>query len=123
MSAPNIITTGHNADGLSTFIDNPRYQQFSPHVGIIYSAANSGPIDLNKNADISAFEARDHAGLIPKEGSVVLVAEWPPLADSIAKIHRTMSVDLGVVIVGQSKQILAKSFRLYPISSTISPVN
>lgn len=106
MSSPRIITTGHNAQGLSTFVDNPTYKSFSPHVGIIYSAGNGDPIDLNNNADISEFERRDHAGLIPKHGSVVIVAEWPPLADSISKIHRTLSVDVGVVIQGQSMYLL-----------------
>ncbi|KAG6988497.1 hypothetical protein G7Y79_00072g097590 [Physcia stellaris] len=101
MSAPNIITTGHNSDGLSTFIDNPKYKAFSPHVGILYGTVGDGPINLNDNADISAFEAHDNPGLIPKEGSVVLVAEWPPGTDSIAKIHRTLSVDVGVMIEGE----------------------
>ena len=57
MSAPNIITTGHNSDGLSTFIDNPKYKAFSPHVGILYGTVGDGPINLNDDADISAFEA------------------------------------------------------------------
>ncbi|KAK3173251.1 hypothetical protein OEA41_006580 [Lepraria neglecta] len=79
MSSPNIITIGHNADGLSIFIDNPQHKNFFSNVGILYSTASSEPIDLNKNADISAFENRDHAGLIPngetrliKQGDVLL---------------------------------------------------
>ena len=104
MSSPTIITTGHNADGLSTFIQNPASQQFSPRIGIIYSS-DGQPLDLNNSADIAAFEARDHADLIPKEGSVVLVAEWPPATDGVSKMHRTLSVDVRVMIQGQSKHI------------------
>lgn len=120
MSAPNIITTGHNSEGLSTFIDNPKYKAFSPHVGILYGTVGDGPINLNDNADISAFEAHDNPGLIPKEGSVVLVAEWPPGTDSIAKIHRTLSVDVGVMIEGESESIdLVSSLRYVHVPSHV----
>ena len=103
MSAPEIITTGHSSEGLSTFIENPKYKAFSPYVGGLYGTVGDGPIDLNDNADIAAFEAHDNPGLIPKEGSVILVAEWPPGTDSMAKTHRTMSVDVGVMIGGESE--------------------
>lgn len=121
MSAPNIVTTGHDSEGLSTFIDNPKNKAFSPHIGVLYGTVGNGPINLNDNADISAFEAHDSYGLIPKEGSVVLVAEWPPGTDSIAKIHRTMSVDVGVMIAGESVSICSIAyiyFKVHPHPNT-----
>lgn len=81
---------------------------------MLYSTGSSVPIDLNKSADI-AFENRDYSGLIPKQGSGVLIIEWPPGADGLAKIHRTMSVDVGVMMVGQSTCFLCL------ISSVPSP--
>ncbi|RMZ90356.1 hypothetical protein DV736_g2407, partial [Chaetothyriales sp. CBS 134916] len=101
MAAPNVITTGHDPNtGASVFIDSPEYKTISPHVGVIYSS-DEAVLDLNKNADLEAFKARDHAGLIPKEGAVVLVAEWPPSTNSSEKIHRTLSVDIGVMLQGE----------------------
>lgn len=114
LSSPNIVTTGHNAEGLSVLINNPQCKNFSPSVGMLYSTGSSVPIDLNKSADI-AFENRDYSGLIPKQGSGVLIIEWPPGADGLAKIHRTMSVDVGVMMVGQSTCFLCL------ISSVPSP--
>lgn len=105
MSAPNIITTGHDANGLSTFIDGPEFKAFSPHVGLIYST-DGQPLDLNEDADIAAFAARDHASLVPKEGATVIVVEWPPGTDSRNRIHRTLSVDIGIMIQGSSKSSL-----------------
>ena len=102
MSAPNIITTGHNAEGFSTFIDGPEYKAITPHIGLVYST-DGKPLDLKANADIAAFAAREHPGLIPKEGAVILVAEWLPSTDSRAKMHRTLSVDIGVMIQGRSE--------------------
>ena len=69
MSSPNIIITGHNAEGLSIFINNPQCKNFSPSVGMLYSTGSSVPIDLNKNADILVFENRDYSGLIPSRAA------------------------------------------------------
>ncbi|KAL2047794.1 hypothetical protein ABVK25_011344 [Lepraria finkii] len=118
MSSPKIITTGHNAEGLSIFINNPQCKNFSPSVGMHYSTGSSVPIDLNKNADI-AFETRDYSGLIPKQGSGVLILEWPPGADGLAKIHRTMSVDVGVMMMGIERHLDSSETRLIKQSDVL----
>jgi len=100
MSAPNIITTGHNDAGDSVFVKGAEYRQFDPSVGLVYSSDGS-TLDLNKEADLNAFSIRDHASVIPKEGAVVLVAEWSPGSNSESKSHRTLSVDIGIMLQGE----------------------
>ncbi|TVY56427.1 hypothetical protein LSUE1_G008879 [Lachnellula suecica] len=100
MSAPKIITTGHDASGQSVFIPDLEYKVLSPQIGLVYSSG--GPVlDVNGNADIAAFAAREKTGVMPTEGSAVAVVEWPPSANSQDSIHRTLSVDIGVIISGQ----------------------
>jgi len=104
MAPTNIITTGHDASGNSIFIAGHEPKVFSPYVNVIYSSDGS-PLNLNSNSDIAAFAARDFSSkLFPTEGSVVVTAEWPPLSDGRAdKMHRTLSVDIGVMLCGESK--------------------
>ncbi|MCJ1328484.1 hypothetical protein MMC10_005161 [Thelotrema lepadinum] len=104
MPPPTILTTGHNPSGLSTFIPNPPYKQITPSAGVLYSTPSNHkgePLDLNSNADLAAFAAADHSALIPKEGSVVLVVELAPGMDTRDQIHRTLSVDVCVVLNGE----------------------
>lgn len=68
MSAPNIIATDQDEDGHSTVIDDPQYERFSPQLGILYGTLSNGPVDLNKNADISAFEAHHHCAVFDHSG-------------------------------------------------------
>jgi hypothetical protein len=100
MSSPTVITTTHDEQGLSVFQSNPTFKQFSDKVGVIYSTATNGPVVLTNNKDLADHEARDASALIPKEGSVVLVAEWPPGTEP--RMHRTLSVDVGVMLAGES---------------------
>ncbi|CZR50654.1 uncharacterized protein PAC_00528 [Phialocephala subalpina] len=99
MAVPNIITTSHNNEGLSVFIESPEYKALSPYVGILYSS-DGEPVNLNGNADLSKFNAHHFNDLIPKQGNIVLVAEWPAATDSRDHMHRTLSVDVGVMLSG-----------------------
>ena len=101
MATPNVITTGHSETGVSSFISSPPWKQITPRAGVIYSTSSGGPLDLNNNADIAAFAAADHSALIPKEGSAVLVATIEPGQDSRDRIHRTLTVDVCVMLKGQ----------------------
>lgn len=103
MSRPTVITTTHNANGVSVFSDNPMFKPFTEKVGIIYSIATNGPVVLTDDKDLAAHAARDPSLLIPKEGSVILTAEWPP--GTGPHLHRTLSVDIGVMIAGESMLI------------------
>lgn len=95
-----VITTTHDANGLSVFRDSPSLKTITPRVGLLYSTAAKQPVVLSNDQDLHAHEARDSSP-IPSEGSTVLVVEWPPGAESPQ--HRTLSVDVGVVIAGESK--------------------
>lgn len=99
MPQPTVVTTTHDANGLSVFRDNPSYKTINPRVGMLYSTASNPPVILADDNDLLAHEKRDNKPL-STEGSVVFVAEWPPGADT--PIHRTLSVDVGVMIAGES---------------------
>ncbi|KUL87487.1 hypothetical protein ZTR_04572 [Talaromyces verruculosus] len=103
MPAPTVITTTHNPDGLSVFRDSPGFKLVTERVGLLYSTALNQPVALAGDGDLIAHEARSNRP-IPTEGSVVLVAEWPPGAAS--PLHRTLSVDVGVMIAGEVELIL-----------------
>ncbi|RJE21055.1 Cupin domain protein [Aspergillus sclerotialis] len=104
MTSPTVITTTHNSDGLSVFRDNPVFKSFSTKVGIVYSTADNGPVTLSNDKDLADHEARNAFALIPTQGSVVLVAEWPPGTEP--RMHRTLSVDVGVMIAGEIELLL-----------------
>lgn len=102
MTSPTVITTSHDSDGLSVFHDNPAFQSFGAKVGLLYSTSIDGAVELANDKDLLDHNARDaSAALIPTQGSVVLVAEWPPKTEP--RLHRTLSVDIGVMIAGESK--------------------
>lgn len=99
MAPPTIITTTHNADGLSVLRENPAFKTFGKAVTILYSTQDAKPINFANEADLAAFEARDFSALTPTEGAVVLIAEWPPNGEK--ELHRNMCLDLGVMLSGE----------------------
>ncbi|KAH8689054.1 hypothetical protein BGW36DRAFT_391697 [Talaromyces proteolyticus] len=107
MSQPALITTTHDTNGLSVFRDSPSFKAITPRVGMLYSTAANQPVILAGDNDLFAHEAR-HNKPIPTEGSVVLIAEWPPGAES--PMHRTLSVDVGVMTAGES---MIKIYRVF----------
>ncbi|EDU45982.1 cupin domain containing protein [Pyrenophora tritici-repentis Pt-1C-BFP] len=102
-----VITTTHDRDGKSVFRASPALKPFNDRISIIYSTSSSKALDLVDAKDIFEHETRDLAALIPKEGSVVLMAEWAPSTDS--RLHRTQSIDIGVMIAGEKPQYDANS--------------
>ena len=100
MPRPKTHTTGHDDLGYSIFIHNPELRVFSPIASMIYSTKSSDPVDLEQNADLVAHEIDGHDSLVPKQGSTVVMMEWPPGAhiDDL----RSLSVTVGVMIQGQS---------------------
>jgi hypothetical protein len=101
MSSPSIITTTHNAEGVSVFRDqNPAVKNITSKVKVIYGTNSSAPVDFDNDRDIAAYEAGDHSALIPKEGTVMLTVEWPPSTEP--RMHRTPTLDIGVMITGES---------------------
>lgn len=106
MPAPTVVTTTHNPNGLSVFRDSPGFKAVTERVGLLYSTAFNHPVALAGDSDLIAHEARSNMP-IPTEGSVVLVAEWPPGAAS--PLHRTLSVDVGVMIAGEGMHYQSSS--------------
>jgi hypothetical protein len=97
MSSPTVITTPHNQDGISVFGKNLAVKSLNPRVGLIYSTSSNGKVDLTNDKE---HAAHDPSALIPEEGSAVMVAEWPP--GSEPRMHRTLTVDMGVMTAGES---------------------
>lgn len=103
MASPNVITTTHDSTGLSVFSAAPVFHALTPKVGIIYSTASSSPVSFKDDADLVAHDGRTAAaGLIPTAGSVLASVEFPPGAtDTYSRMHRTETLDLGVVVAGE----------------------
>lgn len=97
-----VTTTTHNKEGKSIFRDNPAPKVFNDTTSLIYSTSSGNAVDLVDDNDILEHEARAVSVLIPREGSVVLLAEWAPGTES--RLHRTQSIDVGVMTAGESKQ-------------------
>ena len=101
MAPPNVITTGHNNDGLSVFVPGPQSKAFAPGVGVLYTTSSTETVDLNKDMDITAFEALDSVGMKGRDLNIMFSVEWPPGGGSRDRIHRTHTVDRGVLVQGE----------------------
>ncbi len=103
MAQPVVITTTHQADGLSIFRENATPKAYGKTVNIIYSTPDGNPINFANDADLAAFETQEFSALTPKQGSTVIIVEWGPGGET--PLHRNMCLDLAVVLSGQSTLI------------------
>ncbi|KAK6373849.1 hypothetical protein LTS17_007818 [Exophiala oligosperma] len=106
------ITT-HRADGKSIFQtdipDAVPAQAIRPEVDfrLVYTTSES-PVSLQGEGDIQKYRAfleGEKPGLIIKGGTVVRICDYAP-GGPPAIMHRTMSLDYGVVLVGEVDAIL-----------------
>lgn len=93
------VVTGHNADGKAIFVSDNQYETVvipsgDAAMATIWTTA-SVPADLNDETD---GRNRD-AGTTLKGGSVIRVVDMLPNAES--PMHRTSSIDYGIVISGK----------------------
>ncbi|BCS29970.1 cupin domain-containing protein [Aspergillus puulaauensis] len=107
----NRYITGHDASGKAIVqVENPA--EWSPFEGnsmaftVAYTTSEF-PADLNSDADLKAHErvaASGTLGLVKKGGTVVREVDFAP--KSAPLMHRTQSLDYGVVLEGEIEMVL-----------------
>ncbi|PWN36899.1 uncharacterized protein FA14DRAFT_7826 [Meira miltonrushii] len=106
---PSVVLTGHDSSkqGKSVYIEPPQPKQATPLTRIVYGAesepSNGGKIELNNDADLKAFENFDlsKSGFIPTNGCRIMAGEFPAGIDKREDLHRTLSVDIIIVVQGK----------------------
>ncbi len=93
------VVTGHNPDGTAIFVSDNQYETVVISSGDAAMASmwttTTVPADLNDETD---GRERD-AGTTLKGGSVIRIVDMLPNASS--PMHRTSSIDYGIVISGK----------------------
>jgi hypothetical protein len=110
LPVPKRHITTHTPDGKSHF-----YTDLSPEVSrqpitnevdfyLMYTTSEF-PTELNHDADIDRYRAfleGPKPGLVNKGGSVVRICDFKPVGDAEARpMHRTVSIDFGIVTAGE----------------------
>lgn len=113
---PNRFVTTNNSDGQSVYSKRlPGPVEFWPvgpenepaGFGLGYTTS-SVPVRLTNDQDLtemtSNYNKRKQSGLVKKGGSVVRYVDYPPKASS--PMHRTVSCDYAVVLIGEMECLL-----------------
>lgn len=109
--------TGHNAEGkavLHSTVEVPTSFQgkYTPgqagpmSFNVAYTTSEFPP-DLNNDADLKAHEKTVESGklgLVNPNGSVFRIVDFAP--DSPGAVHRTQSLDYGIILEGEVEMIL-----------------
>ncbi|KAJ0121411.1 cupin domain protein [Diaporthe amygdali] len=108
---PNRFITDHNEQGLAVFsssIPEPIPGQIINNGDTFYLGyTTSGtPVDFANNADVDAYAKHlvDPPGIVVPGGSVVRIVDLRPGGES--PMHRTVSIDYGVVLEGEIELVL-----------------
>lgn len=107
----NRFITDHTSDGIATFqssIPSPLQWQNLPNganFALAY-ATNGFPVDLSAGKDIATYQSylTNLPGLTIPGGSVLRIVDMAP--DSLSPMHRTVSLDYGVVLEGEVELVL-----------------
>ncbi|CAK7234554.1 hypothetical protein SCUCBS95973_008975 [Sporothrix curviconia] len=107
----NRFITGHTAEGKTVFLDKlPEAAPFRPlpdgaEFALCY-ATNQFPVDMDGDRDLATYEAytENLPGITISTGTVLRVVDMRPGA--LAPMHRTVSLDYGVVLEGEVELIL-----------------
>ncbi|KAF5554286.1 cupin domain-containing protein [Fusarium napiforme] len=106
---PKRFITKHNDDGNAIFDtqlnDELPETILSTHVFYLGYVTQGLPIDLEDNTDIGTYEnyISNSPGLSVPGGSVLRIVDFPP---GRSAMHRTLSIDYGVVIEGEMELVL-----------------
>lgn len=103
--------TGHTAEGKTVFLNKiSEAAPFRPlpdgaEFALCY-ATNTFPVEMNDDHDIATYEAytENLPGITISTGTVLRVVDMRPGA--LAPMHRTVSLDYGVVLEGEIELIL-----------------
>jgi quercetin dioxygenase-like cupin family protein len=103
--------TDHDPNGTSIFSSYPsqaHYDQINPSLEFFLAYTNSAAPNLNSSADLTAYttilEAATQPSLTIPGGTVLRVCNFAP--GSITAMHRTTSLDFGIVLEGEVELVL-----------------
>jgi quercetin dioxygenase-like cupin family protein len=106
------ITT-HNLDGEAVFISACQVPECAPtrsagddgNLALLYST-DTFPVQTQEEADVAVYDSFLHTppGLTPEHGTVLRVIDMQPQKET--PMHRTVSVDYGVVLEGEVDLVL-----------------
>ncbi|PVH70256.1 cupin domain-containing protein [Cadophora sp. DSE1049] len=105
------IITDHDADGKSTFSKAvPEELKFrevgdGARFGLAY-ATQQFPVTMTDNADMAVYQDKlvNPPGIVIPGGTVILAVDMNP--ESTSAMHRTVSLDYGVVLEGEVELVL-----------------
>ena len=103
--------TGHNASGKavihsSTPAQWKSFEESSMAFNVVYTTSEF-PADLNDDRDLAAHERISQSGqlgLVNPRGTVCRIVDFAPGNHTL--IHRTQSLDYGIVLEGQIEMVL-----------------
>ncbi|KAL4728675.1 hypothetical protein ACLX1H_005426 [Fusarium chlamydosporum] len=109
LPTPKRFITGHNDDGKAIFdtqlgdqMPTTNLTSYNFYLGYV---TQGFPVDLIRDADIKTYQnyMTNPPGLAVPGGSVLRFVDFPPGAGDM---HRTLSIDYGVVLEGAMKLVL-----------------
>ncbi|KAF5583084.1 cupin domain-containing protein [Fusarium pseudocircinatum] len=109
LPVPKRFITKHNDDGNAIFDtrlnDELPETVLSTHVFYLDYVTQGLPVDLEDNTDIETYGnyISNSPGLSVPGGSVLRIVDFPP---GRSAMHRTLSIDYGVVIEGEMELVL-----------------
>ncbi|RFU74294.1 cupin domain [Trichoderma arundinaceum] len=108
---PRRVITTHNADGQAVFSEElsqhpPRFEIPDIHFYLCYTL-NQSPGVLENNQDLKEYQDRlpHNVGLNIPGGTLLRVVDFLP-GDAEGLMHRTKTVDFGVILEGELQLIL-----------------
>ncbi|KAM3422132.1 hypothetical protein BST61_g2503 [Cercospora zeina] len=112
LTPPTVIRTTHNETGKAIVSDSipeqPTAQVVSNGEASFYLAYTTAefPVDMNQDKDLAAYQkyASQPPGLVVRGGTVLRYVDMAPGVTS--PMHRTVSMDYGVVITGEIELVL-----------------
>ncbi len=107
--APRRVVTGHDAAGTSVFLSDgaPPVVRTAPDGALFYEVWNTGAMPAPIAADEP--EPTERSLTVPPDpnGTKIRINEFPPGA--VSPMHRTQSIDYGIVIEGEIMLVLDDS--------------
>ena len=111
LPGPTAYLTGHNDSTGKAIIHSKRPVDWVKYdedkLGMSVAYTTSFPADLNSDKDVAAHEkkmASKNLGLVSGGGTVLRYVDFAP--DYTCMMHRTQSVDYGIVLEGEVESIL-----------------
>lgn len=111
LPGPTAYLTGHNESNGQAIIHSTRPVQWQKYdddkLAMSVAYTTSFPPDLNKDADVQQHEqkvASGNLGLVSGGGTVLRYVDFAPSYECM--MHRTQSVDYGIVLEGQIESVL-----------------